>query len=204
MTSRLGSGRTLLVAVALLLFVGIPHARATVVLALDVEEMADEATDVVHGTVTSVAVVADQEGKRFWTVVEVDVAERLKGNRGAPASPRDILRVRLPGGTMGGLRQVVAGVPTLAAGDEVVLFLWRGHPGTDTRLLGLSQGTFRVDRSRETGPADAVSDRSGLGLVRRDATGLVPDEAEASRELRLPLPSLLDRVRARVRQGGAQ
>lgn len=102
---------------------------------------------------------------------------------------------------MGGLRQVVAGVPTLAEGDEVVLFLWRSQLGADARLLGLSQGAFRVDRSRPKSPAEAVSDRSSLGLVRRDAAGLVPDEAESARELRLPLSSLLGRVRTRARGG---
>jgi hypothetical protein len=56
----------------------------------------------------------------------------------------------VPGGKVGRYRSVLIGAPTLERGEEVVLFLSARDPSTPY-LLGLGQGVFRVNGTRESG-----------------------------------------------------
>jgi hypothetical protein len=55
----------------------------------------------------------------------------------------------------------VDGVPTFRAGEEVYLFLW-GRAGEPYRVLGWSQGTFRIARDARTG-RERVTQESAFG-----------------------------------------
>ena len=154
-------------------------ASATMVEAMEIETMADKASEVVRGAVKTIE-VKRQEG-RIETHITVKIEKAWKGR--VPATEEIVVVV--PGGQIGNLAQTAAGTPTMEVKDRVVLFLWRpaAAPVHPFRLLGLSQGHFRVVDDR--GVNMAVSDRRELTRVTRK-TG----EESHGTELRLPLKEL--------------
>jgi hypothetical protein len=175
-------------AAALIALLAATPASATIVKAMTVEEMAREATAVVVATVTGTT-SAWEEG-RIVTRVTLAVSERLRGAVG-----EDALEIAVPGGAVGDLAQQVPGTPQYSAGDEVFVFLWRGPEQRAYTVLGLSMGSFRIQRGVDK--IEAVSDRRGIGQARPNATGaLEVQHVPGDAELRLPLDTLRARVRA--------
>ncbi|NUN14167.1 MAG: hypothetical protein HUU55_11085 [Myxococcales bacterium] len=189
---------------ALLLFVIVAlilphHAAATIVLDQSIEQLAVTATSVVHGTVVSTR--SRRTNGRWTTQVLVTVIERVKSDP-AEITLLPTIGFVLPGGGDGELAQIVPGTPRFTIGEEVVIFLWRG-PDSTNRLLGLSQGTFRVDRKGPAAesPAIAVSDRRQLSTFRHKP-GTLPDSPTPIQEgvvVELPLTELLGRVHTAVK-----
>ncbi|SES76953.1 matrixin family metalloprotease [Stigmatella erecta] len=133
---------------AFLLFM--PAAWASTQMALDVPALTQGADWVVQGRVLRTQPRWIPGTGRLVTAVEVSVGQVLKGTVTHPS-----VEVLLPGGTLGGLRQHVSGAPAFAPGEEVVLFLAKGGEGP--HLVGLSQGSFRVQRSAPDGRVRAAS-----------------------------------------------
>jgi len=108
---------------------------ATTLEQLSLDDMIQKSTGVVRARVTGsyTALV----GVDIYTYYRLDVSETWKGQ---PATQLD---VAVPGGSLRGQRQVVAGAPPLVAGEEYVLFLWTSRSGL-TQVIGLSQGSFSV------------------------------------------------------------
>jgi hypothetical protein len=155
---------------------GIP-ARATILQQLTLDDMARKSTSIVR-----VRVIGSSEvirGKDVFTFYKFETLETLKSG---PA----VREVAVPGGVAGGMRQVVAGAPTLRAGREYVLFLWTGRSGL-TQLMGMSQGLFNVER---TAIVDPRASRAASGEQMLDAAGrAVRDET-----LSMPLTELKAKV----------
>ena len=80
---------------------------------------------------------AGRRGSDIYTSYRLDVLETLKASKTVPSE------VAVPGGTLSGMRQTVAGAPKLVDGQEYVLFLWTSPSGL-TQVIGLSQGVFTV------------------------------------------------------------
>lgn len=91
------------------------------------------------------------------TRVTFAVGEGFKG------SAVDTVAVLLPGGELGGRRQQVAGMPTFAPGEEVVLFLTEADGRGRVWPVGLGQGRFRVWRPAG-GPARVSRSLDGTQL----------------------------------------
>ncbi|AKJ00597.1 matrixin [Archangium gephyra] len=127
---------------ALALCLLVPTARASTLMALDVPALTRGSELVIRGRVLQATSRPLPGTGRIVTGVEVSVDEVLVG-----AVPSPSVQVTLPGGTVGALRQLVSGVPELARGEEVVLFLAAGTEGL--RVVGLAQGAFRIQRSEE-------------------------------------------------------
>jgi hypothetical protein len=127
-----------------------PAAWASTQMALDVPALTQGADWVVHGQVLRTEPRWIPGTGRLVTTVEVSVEEVMKGT-----AMHSTVQVVLPGGTLGGICQHVIGTPAFAPGDEVVLFLAKGGEGP--RLVGLSQGGFRVLRSAPDGRVRAAS-----------------------------------------------
>jgi hypothetical protein len=135
-----------------------PAVWATTLQQMTLDQMIAQSTSVVRVKVTgsSTGVV----GRDIYTYYQLQTIETLK------ASPSPQSTVAVPGGISGGLRQMVAGAPTLNAGQEYVLFLWTSKSGM-TQVMGLSQGLFLV-----------MQDENGnTVLVRPAATNLVLNQA---------------------------
>ena len=152
-------------------------AGATTLQRLTLDEMAQKSTAIVRAKVTGSSEII--RGGEIFTTYKFDVLQTLKSGPG-------VREVAVPGGVAGGMRQVVAGAPTLSAGREYVLFLWTSRSGL-TQLIGMSQGVFSVER---TNAGDLLASRSAAGEQMLDAAGrAVRDEA-----LSIPLNELKAKV----------
>lgn len=160
----------------LLASVGIP-AGATILQQLTLDEMARKSTSIVRAKVTGSSEIV--RGGDVFTVYKFETLEVLKSGLAAR-------EVAVPGGVAGGMRQVVAGAPTLRAGREYVLFLWTGRSGL-TQLMGMSQGLFSVDRSTA---GDLQVSRAPASEQMLDAAG----RAARDEALSMPLPELKAKV----------
>ena len=105
--------------------------------AVSVEGLARASDAVVRGQVRKITATLSPDGRRVFTLVDVDVATTWRGKSlGA-------LRVIVPGGEAGGIGQRVDGAPAFGEGEEVVVFLHRAEAG-GYRVAGLAQGKFSV------------------------------------------------------------
>ncbi len=141
---------------------------ATTLERLSLDEMAAKSHIIVRATV--LGQTAMQRGSLVYTVYSLKVSEKLKGDAG------ETLRVSVPGGTIGRIRQSFAGTPTLQTGSEYVVFVWKGQSGI-LHIIGLSQGLFdlKVNQAGETvlmrGVLDAeLVDKSGKEVQSQPVT----------------------------------
>jgi hypothetical protein len=155
---------------------GIP-ARATILQQLTLDDMARKSTSIVRARVTGSSELV--RGADVFTIYKFETLETLKPG---PAARE----VAVPGGVAGGMRQVVAGAPTLRAGREYVLFLWTSRSGL-TQVMGMSQGLFSVERATA---ADAQASRAAAGEQMLDAAG----RAVRDEPLSMPLTELKAKV----------
>lgn len=154
---------------------------------LGLDEMIQKSTAIVRGRATLTG--ARFHGPLIYTHYRVQVLESWKG-----AQPAEI-DIVVPGGVANGMRQVFPGAPRLEAGNEYVLFLWRGASGL-TNIIGLSQGVFDVHRDVAGG---VFASRSATTETMLDADGRpVRDEA-----VRIRFEELRGRIRV-LAAGGAQ
>jgi hypothetical protein len=122
-------------------------ARATVIVPADLAELTRDARAIVRGHVVAVDAQWTDARRTVETVVTLEPEHYLKGQLG------DLVRFRVPGGTMGRYRNIVVGAPQFAVGQRVIVFLGASGPRVPF-VLGLNQGVYRV----------AVSD-SGAAVV---------------------------------------
>jgi hypothetical protein len=125
-------------------------ANATTLARLHFEELAQQSTAVAR--LRCLGSESLWEQGEIWTETRFAVLERNKGTL------PEVVTVRGMGGVHGGLRAHVDGVPVFRAGEEVYLFLWN-RAGEPYRVLGWTQGTFRIAR-------DSVS---GVEIVTQDS-----------------------------------
>jgi hypothetical protein len=102
---------------------------------LSLDDMIQKSTSIVRGKAHLTS--ASFRGSIIYTHYQVQVSEVYKGTPGAQ------LDVAVLGGFSNGVRQIFAGAPTLAEGQDYVLFLWTSKTGL-TQVIGLSQGLFAV------------------------------------------------------------
>lgn len=159
-----------------LVSVGFP-AEATILQQLTLDEMAQKSTSIVRVRVTGSSEVV--RGGGVFTLYKFETLEILKSGRRSQ-------EVAVPGGVAGGMRQVVAGAPTLRAGSEYVLFLWTSRSGL-TQLMGMSQGLFSVEH---TTAGDGLASRAAAGEQMLDAAG----RAVRDEPLSMPLAELKAKV----------
>jgi hypothetical protein len=105
--------------------------------ALSVEGLTRASDSVVRGQVRKMTAVLSDDGRRIFTLVDVDVFSTWRGDRVAS------VQLIVPGGEVGGMGQRVDGAPAFAGGEEVVVFLNRAEAG-GYRVAGLAQGKFSV------------------------------------------------------------
>ena len=130
-------------------------ATGTTLVALRFEELAERAAAVAR--VRCLSARSFMEQGEIWTETQFEVVNTEKGLLGG------LVTVRMPGGRVEGLRSHVDGVPRFQAGEELYLFLWSGQDGT-YRVLGWTQGTFRIRQDARSG-AESVTQDSALATV---------------------------------------
>jgi hypothetical protein len=95
------------------------------------------------------------EDGEIWTDTVFEVMQHDKGY--LPAR----IVVRTPGGKFQHLQSHVDGVPEFRPGEEVFLFL-TGHPGRQFRIVGWTQGTFRIRKDWRTGLETVTQDSADV------------------------------------------
>jgi hypothetical protein len=93
----------------------------------------------------------------IWTRSEFIVVEVNKG------SLPHIVAIEMPGGALGHLHSRVDEVPAFAPGEEAYLFLWPAPNGV-YRVLGWSQGAFRIRKDATTGVERVTQDSAAAPL----------------------------------------
>jgi hypothetical protein len=96
-------------------------------------------------------------GGEIWTETQFAVEQQEKGQL------PPLVTVRTLGGTVGHLHSHVDEVPTFRVGEEAYLFLWN-RLDEPYRVLGWSQGTFRVTRDARSGLETVTQDSSAGAL----------------------------------------
>jgi hypothetical protein len=137
----------------------LPCARATTILKLTLPDMIGKSTQIVLAKVSGSRTAF--RGPAIYTYYQLQVLETLKSS-GSSSGVSQTFEAAVPGGVANGIRQSVAGAPSLNVGGEYVIFLWTSPSGL-TQVIGLSQGLFSV-----------MQDASGNAVLIRPAiTGLV-------------------------------
>jgi hypothetical protein len=101
------------------------------------DELVEASAAVVYGRVADVQGQWTADRRGIDSIVAIDAIDYLKGDLSERIS------VRLPGGRVGGMVNLIPGAPVLAEGDLIVLFLRTRGPSLPTPT-GLTQGVFRV------------------------------------------------------------
>jgi hypothetical protein len=130
-------------------------ASATTLARLGFEELARRATAVAR--LRCLGAESRWENGEIWTETRFEVVDQNKGQ--LPG----LVTVRTMGGTVGGLHSRIDGVPAFRAGEEAYVFLW-GREGEPYRVLGWSQGTFRITRDARTGMESVTQDSAGATI----------------------------------------
>jgi hypothetical protein len=112
---------------------------------------------------TAVARLRCLDAKTLWDRGEIWTETRFALVQSEKGAPGPILTVRTLGGRIGHLHSFVDEVPGFQSGEEVYLFLW-AREGGPYRVLGWSQGTFRIARDPQTGIETVSQDSAGAPI----------------------------------------
>jgi hypothetical protein len=129
---------------------------ATTLIQLSLNDLITLSTGIVRAKVTGVR--TDYRGRDIYTYYQLQVSEDWRASGLTPTASRQ-MEVAVPGGVARGVRQTVAGSPSMTVGQEYVVFLWTSRSGL-TQVIGLSQGLFLVQ-----------ADSSGNPVLLRPASG---------------------------------
>lgn len=161
LTRRVRRTRPWLVVALLAALVAASAAQATSFDALDLEERLLVAEDVFVGRVTSVR--GERRGDDPWTLVNVEVDVWLL-REGTPTEvgPSEVRLAFLGGQAAGVAPRQVAGFPSFAVGDRLLLATYGDDSEAASALVGVTQGLWRDDGDiwrDEAGEALAVDSR---------------------------------------------
>lgn len=130
-------------------------ASATTLARLRFEELAQQATAVAR--LRCLSTKSFWQNGEIWTDTDFEVIEQAKG-----ALPETVT-VRALGGIVGYLHSRVEEAPVFHPGEETYLFLWN-REGQPLRVLGWSQGTFRIARDVRTGAETVTQDSATMPI----------------------------------------
>lgn len=160
-------------------------AHAGTAVRMGISDLARGSDLVVEARVLSAAGVEDASGR-------IDTEYLLRVDRTLWGDDAPFRSVRLPGGQLpDGRGMLLAGVPRLAPGEDVLLFLSAAAPSGMRMPVGLGQGRLGVVRDAE-GRKSFVQAPGALALV-DPATGTV---READRALRFDYAATLAEIEA--------
>jgi len=159
---------------------------ASTVARLSLRELSARAHRLAAGRIERITSYQDPQSGRILSRVEISEA-RLGSGGAAPSS----FVFEMTGGTVGGIRQWIAGFPPLRAGDRVVLLLAEDTLTPLGPTVGLWQGVFFVEADAASG-VDVVTDH-----LRRPISEIRDGELVTSAGgRRLPLTEFFSRLAA--------
>lgn len=172
---------------ALVLCLAAGTGAASTVIPLTLRQVSAQSSRVMVGRIDRITSYRDMGAGRLRSRVELTETRSLAGEALGK------LTFEMAGGTVGDLRQWIAGFPALEVGDEVVLFLADVTGGPFGPTVGLWQGVYFVERD------GSVSDhtRQPLAEIRGDQAVRAPlaREGRVAQSTRVSLDEFLGRVR---------
>lgn len=169
-------------------------AWATIVQALDLEQLAQTADVVVHGRVLAQSTAWNASHSRIYTVTTVSITDPLKG----PHKQGATIQIRQLGGTVDGITQSIVGNAVLRTSEEVILFLNHDPKKALHYVVGMAQGKYAVQRAGKT--AVVSHDLRGLALADlADGRLAQIKTAEVDGESAVTLPAFKTLIRAHVK-----
>lgn len=163
-------------------------ARASQVVTMNLQTLADHAGQVIVGRVASVRSHWADNPKRIESEIILEQVEYLKGT---PVTPPTSVSLVVPGGTVGSMQMRIACAPTFITGEKWILLLlptYKTFP-----VVGLSRGAFRVER--DTNGVERVYDAARTSVIGVDRDGFVQVAGEAQ-----AAAHLVGAINARVAQ----
>jgi len=145
--------------------------KATTVQRLGLEDLTRKAHYIVAGKVRNSKTFWSANGKLILTSYAIDVADNIKGQL-----PRT-LELTTIGGKIGDLELYVAGMPSFARGEEIVVFT-EESAGYEV-VLGATQGKFTVEN----------------GEVFNDVSELSFPDGRPGKALKLPVQTFKNQIR---------
>lgn len=172
------SVRSPLVALALACALSFSATRAhgTTVVPITLEQLAQRADVVVLATVRSTRAL--WQGRLIVTDCELEVRLAMKGT----LSSGQMITLRVPGGVLGDLGQVIPGVPRVDRGDTIVVFATRAEDRAAGRYY-LTHLTASILPVVATPAAQSASSPSATLVVRPAAEGMIVQGGAASEGL---------------------
>jgi hypothetical protein len=175
------------------------HARASIMVALELPDLVQQADHIAVVDVRSVRSEWDAKHERIYSTIELGVVDLWKssppspaGGAGAttPTAAPTTLTIVQPGGTVGDISMVVMGMSRFVPGTRSLVFL-RGQ-AAHAQVVGMSQGlhplTFESTTRRWTVAPSALGD---VKLVPRAAAPVrPPTTTQISSGSRLPASAL--------------
>ena len=134
------------VAAALAIAGAVAPVAAHVLPDYSIDQLTRRAAVVLEGEVTFVHSDWSIDRTRIYTSVRVQVTQYHKGNLG-----RQLVDLRLLGGTVRDITMAVIGQPGFEPGERVFLFLEPNHQTRDVPLVGGEEGKLRVSTSATGG-----------------------------------------------------
>lgn len=154
---RLPRIRPWLLAALLAALVALGAAQATAFDALDLDERLLLAEDVFVGRVTSVS--GERRGDDPWTLVSVEVdVWLLREGSLTDAGPSEVRLAFLGGQAAGVAPRQVAGFPSFAVGERMLMATYGDDSEAASALVGVTQGLWRDD-------GEAWRDEAGEALA---------------------------------------
>jgi hypothetical protein len=173
--------------------------RASTVAHLSFSQIGTLAHRVVIGRIERILSYQDAQSGRILSRVEIAPSRSLPGDLSLST-----VSFEMTGGTVGDVRQWIAGFPNLQVGDRVALFL---ADDTTTPLgptVGLWQGIFFIEADSITG-AETVTDHRRRPIWEIHGEELVMERERSTSTARLTLDAFVGRLRTlRLPNGSPQ
>ncbi|MFW2388131.1 MAG: hypothetical protein ACN4G0_07340 [Polyangiales bacterium] len=163
-------------------------ADGSIVQALELDELATEADQIILGRVLFSESFQHRNGQ-LGTWHRIGIEQEVAGQ----APTEDEIIVETLGGRIGDVTMRVEGEARFSIGERVLVFIQGGGPYSASRAVGMGQGVMRV--RMEQGVETVRQSREGLMLVRRDAQGRLKRSRGA-----LPEPERLDALLEKLRE----
>lgn len=155
--------RAWILIVAMLLLVS-DNLSGSVALRLSNREMAEQADEIVIGSVKEIDYIFEERTKTPYTITTIEVERWIKGG-----SKEKLIKIRQIGGRLKDQQIFVTGDARLVKGERVLLFLKKGEEYRF--LLALSQAKFSIIRDEKNGEERVIRDTTNLSLGRFNEKG---------------------------------
>lgn len=115
------------------------HNEFALVKSMNTKELTKKADSILIGKVVHMESRWNGKRTKIFTHVTIAVEEYIKGTSDAKR-----ITIRIPGGEVGDIAEIVSDVPRFEEGERVLLFL----PPSSFPIVGWFQGKYTIERNR--------------------------------------------------------